>query len=819
MFPSVRHWIPVWACLAAVILAPASSTVAASDPQSDVESRRQWTVLHRDIAEFKQARGRTRIDERARMWTGSHGGGPTWQEMVAQTHRQASLIFESDRDPLDIVLRRTEAMLQHLASLPRARNLEPLQRELSAFQSDARAVPPGDPARQALFDGLIALRRRVALANPLLDFASILFIKRSFCGGPGGETDGDHMVPQFWGRNGMSGGKAGGLFVLENAFTAKPRLRDVLAGSVCRNGPLQGKPLPPGGFLSPELSFDGKQVLFAYCEKGGKVFHLFRVAIDGGGLEQLSDGSWNDFDPCQLPDGRIAFISERRGGVGRCFGWLSPTYTLHRMDADGSNIRPLSVHETNEWQPSLAHDGRIVYTRWDYVDRGFNQAHHPWVTMPDGRNPRAPHGNYGLSPRLRPFMEIGVRAVPGSSRFIATATGHHYQAYGSLVLLDFSVPDDGAMAQVKRLTPEAYFPEAETREKGDRQLYATARPLSEDFWLCVYDADGTADRGEKNRFGIYLADAFGNKELLYLDPDISCLSPIPLAARSRPPVIPSPLADDALNPTRPTAPAATVSVMNVYDSRRAWPAGTTIKALRIVQVLPRPNSRPHKDEPRIGYAMDNGARSVLGTVPVESDGSAQFGVPAGKPLYFQALDARGLAVQSMRSDAYFQAGEVDVCQGCHEDPNRAPPPRSGLPLALRRAPSRIEPEPDGSNPLSFPRLVQPVLDARCVACHAKSPKAPDLSAGPVEKKGRPWSVDSRWSTSYTNLGPYTHYYDCGPGDWNRWVASNTIPGQFGARASKLFQLLDKGHYDVGLSPQELHRITLWLDANAQFFGS
>jgi len=259
--------------------------------------------------------------------------------------------------------------------------------------------------------------------------------------------------------------------------------------------------------------------------------------------------------------------------------------------------------------------------------------------------------------------------------------------------------------------------------------------------------------------------------------------------------------------------------MNVYDSRRAWPAGTTIKALRIVQVLPRPNSRPHKDEPRIGYAMDNGARSVLGTVPVESDGSAQFGVPAGKPLYFQALDARGLAVQSMRSDAYFQAGEVDVCQGCHEDPNRAPPPRSGLPLALRRAPSRIEPEPDGSNPLSFPRLVQPVLDARCVACHAKSPKAPDLSAGPVEKKGRPWSVDSRWSTSYTNLGPYTHYYDCGPGDWNRWVASKTIPGQFGARASKLFQLLDKGHYDVGLSPQELHRITLWLDANAQFFGS
>jgi cytochrome c553 len=254
--------------------------------------------------------------------------------------------------------------------------------------------------------------------------------------------------------------------------------------------------------------------------------------------------------------------------------------------------------------------------------------------------------------------------------------------------------------------------------------------------------------------------------------------------------------------------------MNVYDSRRAWPDGTRIKALRIVQVLPRPNSMPDRRRPMIGYATDNGARVVLGTVPVESDGSAHFTVPAGKPLYFQALDGRGLAVQSMRSDAYFQAGEVHACQGCHEDRHRSPPVRSAVPLALRRAPSPIQPEMDGSNPLSFPKLVQPVFDAHCVACHAKSPKAPNLSAGPWEKNRH------QWYSSYENLRKYAFFYDSGGGGgWNRWVDSSTIPGQFGALASPLFHLLEKGHYDVKLSPADLRRITLWLDANAQFFGS
>jgi len=42
-------------------------------------------------------------------------------------------------------------------------------------------------------------------------------------------------------------------------------------------------------------------------------------------------------------------------------------------------------------------------------------------------------------------------------------------------------------------------------------------------------------------------------------------------------------------------------------------------------------------------------RVAIIAVPVEADGSAYFEAPVGKPIYFQALDGQGMAVQSMRS--------------------------------------------------------------------------------------------------------------------------------------------------------------------------
>ncbi len=742
--------------------------------------------------------------------------------------------------------------------------LGPLVAKLDALDVDFRKLESADDVpedvRRQHYLAARRLVREIAFCNPLLDFDRILFIKRH---DPGGLY---HMVHQYYG---FCSNPGGGLFVLCDPFSSDPKVADLLEDSVVERGRLAGSKLVPGTFLSPDLSYDGQQILFAYTE--GRAdgiewsekasYHIFQVNADGSGLVQLTDGRWNDFDPCFLPGGRVVFVSERRGGYLRCGGsappYDSPTYTLHSMEADGSDIICLSFHETQEWHPSVDNNGMIVYTRWDYVDRDTNVAHHIWNCYADGRNPRSYHGNYPTRRESRPWMEMSIRAVPGSNKYVATAAAHHGLAFGSLVSIDYRPLDDGAMSQVERLTPEAPLPEAEGGKAMIRQrmAYGTAWPLSEDDYLCVYDSRA------KNR-GIYWIDRFGNRELLYRDPTISCLSPIPLRPRPRPPGVPegttqtaaarslrrssasggrepadnppvssqrastaasengcramnrtavsgasrSPLAVSSATPE-----AATVALMNVYDSDFPWPDETRITALRVIQVLPK--TTPPVNQPRIGVATETNARAVLGTVPVEADGSAYFESPVGKLVYFQALDERGMAVQSMRSGAYLHPGESLTCQGCHEAKHRSPSVPTTIPLALRRPPSQIKPDWEGSNPFNFTRLVQPVLDRHCVDCHQQK-NALDLT-GVIEGK-------HGWTRSYANLAEkYGFYFHVSNGSINSGVhgGSRAIAGGFGARASRLLEYVDERHYGVNLANEDFHRMTLWLDCNSEFYGA
>ena len=733
----------------------------------------------------------------------------SWFEGIGHQalHREA-LILPTDRDPLDVVLRRTRALLADLTARPDAPNLAAPAAELKALADEAAGVDvAGAPARRALFDRAVRLRRRVAFANPLLNFGRILFIQRHDAGGP------FHMCDQYYGCNARPGG---GLFVLEDAFSDSPRVRDLLADSVVENGRLKGRKLAGGSFLSPELSYDGRTILFAWTQcKANKTYvwgpeysyHLFRCNADGSGLRQLTDGDADDFDPCLLPDGRIVFVSERRGGYLRC-GRHCPTYTLFTMGPDGEaklgtggrDIRCLSYHETHEWHPSVTNDGMLVYTRWDYVDRDTNVAHHIWTCYPDGRDPRSFHGNYPADRKSRPWMEQSIRAIPGSHRFVATTGAHHGHAFGSLVVIDQALEDDGAMSQLRRLTPEAAFPEAETNTRTGMR-YGTAWPLSESYYLCAHDP------AAKNH-GLYLVDCFGNRELLYRDASIASIDPIPLRPRRRPPVIPfqGELAADP-GDGRP----ATMAVMNVYDSDFAWPADTKIARLRIVQVLPKTTPPPNR--PRVGVGNQTNARAVLGTVPVEADGSAHFQVPGGKLFYFQALDERGLAVQSMRSATYLRPGQHVSCQGCHEPKRRAPGPDRPVPLALRRGASRIAPAVDAANPFNYARLVQPVLDRHCVDCHRKR-KALGLGGEMVPKRG--------WTRSYESLaGKYGFYFHVSNGSIRQGVhgGSRSLAGQFGAKASKLLPYLTAEHYGVKLPDEDFRRIALWLDCNSEFLGA
>ena len=674
------------------------------------------------------------------------------------------------------------------------------------------------------FYGLSALEKKKDFSdNKLLDFDDILFIKRSFL--PPAEKKGNHMCDQYFGFNAIPGG---GLFILKNAFSDSPECINVLENSICKNGRFKGKKLPEGGFLSPDLSYDGKQILFAFTEAKKNrykwnprtTFHLFKVNIDGSELTQLTDGSTNDFDPAWLPNGRIVFISERRGGYGRCHGRPVPNYTLHSMNPDGSDIVCLSPHETNEWQPSVDNNGMIVYTRWDYVDRGFNQAHHPWITFPDGRDPRSIHGNFKEKQEDNPVMEMNIRAIPDSHKYVAVAASHHGQAYGSLILIDPRVKDDNKMAPIKRLTLDARFPEANTAKHSDLK-YATPWPLSERYYLCVYDPEGDAKRGTQNNHAITLFDAdTQEKIIIYKDPAIGCLDPIPLRPRKTPPVIPhrtavgKPLAPgEKFNPEslKNIPNTGTLGLINVYDSTLPFPKGTKIKYLRIMKIIPK--STPDHLIPQISYGTEKSARAVLGTVPVEEDGSAFFIMPADVAVFFQALDENMNAVQSMRSATYVHPGEQLFCNGCHE-PRTKTPSISKVAAAFKRAPSKITPDVAGSNPFSFPILLQPVLDKNCVACHMKNADkgAPDLRKGDFKKNPH------GWYTSYINLRKYAFFYGPKKG-YDRWQTPITVPGKFGAQVAKLAIMLRKGHHGLKLSKEDQHRIFLWLDCNSDFFGS
>ncbi|MBM4094422.1 MAG: hypothetical protein FJ276_34190, partial [Planctomycetes bacterium] len=305
---------------------------------------------------------------------------------------------------------------------------------------------------------------------------------------------------------------------------------------------------------------------------------------------------------------------------------------------------------------------------------------------------------------------------------------------------------------------------------------------------------------DQRYYHLYYFDRFGNLELLYRDPAIASTYPIPLSPRRAPPVLPSTL-DPALGDQ------GELLLSDVSQGHFPLPKDRPIRSLRIFQVLPK--TTPTANQPRIGHANAESARMLLGTAPVEADGSAWFRVPARKPLYFQAVDAEGRAVQTMRSIVYLQPGERRSCVGCHE-PRAAAPERRNL-AALTRGPAVIQPGPDGTRPFSYPRLVQPVLDRHCQRCHDGTPgtgKSGLVLTG---------EADGLFTRSYNNLKPYLRWYEWGGASITQAV---TYPGRSGADESRLTKILaDATHASLALPPQDRDRLLIWLDGNVPFYGT
>ncbi|MFA6545511.1 MAG: discoidin domain-containing protein [Limisphaerales bacterium] len=685
--------------------------------------------------------------------------------------------------------------------------------QLTQIKQKLASAPPQASA-QPLYLEARALQRQLALATPLLDFDAILFTKRV----PGSFN---HMSDQYYGWWSRPGG---GIYVLRGLKSGVPTT-ECLTDAAFKE---------PGSFLRPALSFDGKKVLFAWCrhypelanekDKLNKAnvpedafYHVFEMNVDGSGVRQLTHGKYDDFDARPLPDGRVVFLSTRRGQslqankqsaqatlvkndlpdcYVRCGGGAErpvAVYTLHTMNSDGGDLTPISPFEMFEWEPSVAHDGTILYSRWDYVDRDNMPYMSLWAINPDGTNARLVYGNYTKAPHCT----FEPRAIPGSHKIIFTASGHHSQTMGSLVLLDPTVGAEGERP-ITRLTPETAFPEIEGWPKA---FYANPWPLSERTHLVAWGMEDEMRQGHirpKNGMGLYLFNADSGLELLYRDPEISSMYPIPLRAQQRPPALASSVQWDGPQEGRFLVADVTLGLKTV---RRG-----DVKALRIVAIPAK--TQPWMNKPVLGLTRDDPGKAVLGTVPVEADGSAFFRVPSGVALFFQALDAQGRAVQTMRSATHVQPGQTLSCTGCH-DPRKDAPPPSSTPLAALREPSKITPGPEGSWPLRFDRLIQPVLDAQCVRCHrpdsgdtqaAKYDLTPARSYDSLTRFGKPSLLD-------TVLAAYRE--------------GVSTEGQNPAQRSALLAMLSDpaGHAGVKLNRDGLDRFATWLDTYGQRQGA
>jgi hypothetical protein len=386
--------------------------------------------------------------------------------------------------------------------------------------------------------------------------------------------------------------------------------------------------------------------------------------------------------------------------------------------------------------------------------------------------------------------------VPGSHKIVFTGSAHHAQTMGSLVLLDPTVNTEGA-APITRLTPEVCFPEVEGWPKT---YYTSPWPLSERDYLVAWGPEAKPVQGQvmaTNGMGLYLFDAKGPMELLYRDPDIWSVCPIPVRAQTPPPVLVSTVKADGPKEGRFT-------LTDVYRGLKTVQRGD-IKALRIVAVPAK--THPTMNFPVMGLMADDPGKCVLGTVPVEPDGSAYFRAPAGVIVFFQALDARGMAVHTMRGATHVQPGQTLSCIGCHEQRQMAPPSK---PLAaIKREPSKIAVGPEGSWPLRFDRLVQPVLDGHCVRCHdaaAEDKQAAAFDLGPEK--------------AYATLCNY------GKPSLAEYVRTSYRQGYSaeGACAAATSPVLAKlaaldGHHAVKLAADELERLITWMDTYGQRLGS
>lgn len=702
---------------------------------------------------------------------------------------------------------------------------EYLERLVSLEQSLARELPVAQNRdvesceRVATLVGQFEqLQREALLANPFLDFDQLLLIRRV--------PHGDPRRPQ---GTGYGVGEYIGL--PRQSSKCNPNIDQPFAW---KNEIAILSPVRPQGQLSTvyqstdgrlitdiDLHWDADQLLFSMPGSHNQ-WHVFQMRPDGSELRQLTPTNQPDvhfYDSCYLPNGQIAFVSTAPFQGVPCNAGVI-VGMMYLMDGDGSNIRQVCFEQDHSYCPTVLNDGRIMYLRWDYTDTP-----HVWNRIlfsmnPDGTSQMEYYGSNSYWPNSIFY----ARPLPDHpTKFVGIVTGHHVGRVGELLLFDTAQGRFETDGVVQRIPGRGQKVEPLIEDKLTEHSwpkFVHPYPLSEKHFLV--SCKPTPD----SLWGIYLVDVFDNMVLIKEQERHVLLEPIPLRKSKTPPVIPNQVdltRDDAL-----------VYLQDVYagPGLSGVPRGS-VKQLRVFTYHFGYQKLAGIDH-RIGSDGPWEVKRVLGTVPVEEDGSALFRVPAKTPLSIQPLDEEGKALQLMRSWMTAMPGEVLSCVGCHERADSAVLPVNTL--ALAKDPAEIQPWYGTPRGFSFKREVQPVLDRYCVGCHDGSKRDDgqeipnlrgDQDAYYVYRHGDPELKFVENEPVEQLMKDYKGIFPPSYLALRRLVRVGGLesdlhllpPKEFHADTTELIQLLRKGHHNVQLDREAWDRLLTWIDLNAPCHGT
>jgi hypothetical protein len=673
--------------------------------------------------------------------------------------------------------------------------------QLTELEAKYDAVQNGGPEQaQDIHDILVSFKHKVMTDNPLLDFDKLLFVKRLTYGS-------SHIYSDFADGSRKMGGN---LCILSPVGPG---------GKTTRLAPQ----LDGGLFGRFDLSFDARKVVFAYKKSVQDPYRIYEIGVDGKGLRQITfegydeaatvkryAGSchglgYDDVEPCYLPDGKIIFSSTRSQRSVFCFP-ISAT-SLYVMDSDGKNIRNLSGSPLTELNPCVMDDGRIIYMRWEYVDKGFGNVQSLWSMRPDGSHSSHVYKN----DTVLPAGLVDARSVPDSQLLVAVGAPHCTMSVGPVVLID-NRADRRTGKGMTNITPDVGYPSMFSA-KRTQSFFKEPYPLSEKFFLVSHNP--TAKISAPRAYGLYMLDAWGNRAEFYSDPDISCFQPMPLRARRKPTQIAS-LEGIAAKREK----NATLFMQDVYEGMDGIQRGR-VKYIRVMEAIGISWDAGYRSGKQgdgaglqasaVGHKSDVHLKKIHGLATVHDDGSALFTVQPNKNLFFQALDENFMELQRMRTFVNLMPGEKRSCIGCHEVRRKAPNLRV-RPEAMVLAAEELYPQPGDIGPrmVHYPRDVQPTLDRHCIGCHSgEKPK------GNLDLTG---AITKLYSRSYENLAEkrLISHLNGGYGASN---VRNTPPLAFGSHRSKLLQQIRKESCKTNITRNELIRIVTWIDANAPYYGT